>query len=253
MKKTFFAFFYGVALCATPLLTTPSNFSTTTQKALLSSATDEKTVLNEKLEIKKGWNVFLASKEGLDLKKTFSQNHSITIVAIFEPITKFWALYTDEKIPQKHLQLNFIEPHKTFFVLSEKDLELPIHSRTIDSICQKIIEDTELSLLYDTGNSKKKTLSLEQDISITSRYYNHEYNGIYDDSRVVLLYKKIPNAKKTTLLRYGPAVPKVLIEYAKAYENEFFYVYDYVEKSCYKGIFPSLEVPPFPLLQKIIK
>ena len=51
--------------------------------------------------------------------------------------------------------------------------------------------------------------------------------------------------------RYGPAEPKSMIRFAKEYEGKTFYMYDFYEKSCYKGFLPSMRIPPFAILQKL--
>jgi hypothetical protein len=87
-------------------------------------------------------------------------------------------------------------------------------------------------------------------MSAKSRYFSHHEKGIYNDTRIVLIYPKL-EAKTKRSYKYGPAMPKTFFEFSKEYEAKKFFVYDFKEQKCFEGIFPSMQIPPFPTLKEI--
>ena len=102
-------------------------------------------------------------------------------------------------------------------------------------------------MISGVGENK---LSKNQSLSIKTRYLTHHEKGIYNDTRVMLIYPNI-NTKGKATYRYGPASPKIAMKYAKEYEEKEFYIYDYKMRKCFKGYFPSMRIPPYPTLKEI--
>ena len=197
--------------------------------------------------LKKGWNKLTTNSEGVDVETTFSKDEE---VVVYEPVTKAWA---SSQPTNKQLYLKYIEPHMTFYVYASKAKEVKIVSSHIDAVCQKLLEDKGIKIVEDSALTKEATLSKDKTMSLFSRYFSHYDRGVYNDTRIVLLYKELATKEKKATYRYGPAEPKSMIKFAKEYEGEKFYMYDFYEKACYQGLFPSMKIPPFAVLRKISK
>lgn len=208
--------------------------------------------------IKKGWNYFGSTKDGIAIAKTFAQHKEIQFIYTYDKHSTAWAGYSPDKLllnkimQRRILLLKYIEPKKGFYVYSDKDVKVAVKSTSMTNICQKKIDTGKFETLLSSGVSKDMVFSETHDIGVKSRYLSHQKRGIYDDTRVMLIYSKLPkssSAKK--LLHYGPAVPKVMLSYDKKYQNKNFYMYDFFKKECYLGIFPSRKIPPFSTLKKL--
>lgn len=246
---------WSVSIAPSPL----QNFKCSSGEYLLLKSGDSKSsrLLHHKnfYAIKKGWNSLTSPKDGVDVAKTFS---NVEFVYIYEPRSKLWAGYSPKKeLMQKMksakiLELKYIEPKKSFFLLSEKAMRVAIASKAPNKECQKIIDSKEYELLQNSGASQKMSYNGSKTLAFSSRYFSHQREGIYNDSRVLLMVPKIQKFSKTKKLKkYGPAVPKIMIEFNEAFIGREFYAYDYLNESCYKGYFPSKKRPPSPTLKKV--
>lgn len=208
-------------------------------------------------KLKKGWNYIKSHEDGVDVEETF-EDDSIEFVYVYEDASEAWAGYSPKdklmtKIQDTRiLSLKYIEPKKGFFVLTKKDMKVKIKSTQINSICREKIENPDFDTILDSGVDSEYVYEKRKSIGIKSRYFTHHKQGIYNDTRVMLIYPKLQLlGKKNEMFAYGPAVPKTKIIFNKAYEGKTFYIYDYHTKECYKGILPSLKVPPFSVLKKL--
>lgn len=244
-------------LLANPLQGVDASFSKDVQKQLLQKLNSEHSsplYPKNRYTLSKGWNRLTTPKDGVDVIKTFQNIPEVKLVILHDNASKYWAgftLYQEVlKDIKEMLLLKYLEPNVTFFVLSEKAMMFEIQSAKMSETCQEILHDNKYEMLHDSGLTKEKAQSEDKSISINSRYHSHEYRGFYNDTRVTLMYKKIAKTSKK-ILRYGPAEPMVMLNYAQEYANQKFFVYDYLEKKCYQGIFPSLKMPPLPVLQEL--
>lgn len=206
-------------------------------------------------DLKKGWNTLSTPKEGLDVKKTFLD---VEFVYVYDQHSKTWAGYSPKsELMQKMqssgiLELKYIEPHKKFYLLSQKAMRVPIASKVPNEACQKIIKSNNYELLENSGASQQMSYSSRKTVAFASRYLSHQRKGIYNDSRVLLMIPKLNSfAKDRDFKKYGPALPKIKIAFNAAYIGREFYAYDYLNESCYKGYFPSKKRPPAPVLEKL--
>ena len=241
MKKVAAALCVSVALFANMTVTTAE-----LEKELAGkTATTQKLYEGSEYNLHKGWNRLLTNSEGVDVAKTFSEDE---VVVVYEPVTKVWASSQPTK---EQLYVKYIEPHMIFYVYATKAKKLKIESTHIDSVCQKLIDTKGFKLVLDSGLTKEATFSEDKTISLNSRYFSHYTRGVYNDTRIVMIYKELPTEVKKATYRYGPAEPKSMIHFAKEYEGKEFYMYDFYEKACYKGLLPSMKIPPFAVLQKL--
>ena len=209
---------------------------------------------------KKGWNSFSTTKNGLDVLQTFQKAYNVSFIFVYDKISAVWAGFSPNKeilaqmMSTRILYLKYIEPNKKFFLYAKSEGSIKIKSLKINKVCQKVISSSKYKTLRDSGNDSIMSYSNDKSIGVKSRYFSHYKRGIYSDSRIILIYPKLEKTKNRNKKgKYGPIKPKVLINYSKEYENRYFYIYDYYEKSCFKGIFPSIKIPPFATLQKVSK
>jgi len=225
-----------------------------TEKATLLkefSKASDKLYTDSSYELKKGWNSFTTPKDGIDIVKTFHDASKIKYVLTYYPKGKLWAIYAPHKSFRNMLFLKYLEPHITFFILAKKDTTVEIKSNHLNGICKSINKNTKkYASVTDSGIQRDYTLSSDAKILLQSRYYSHHDRGIYNDTRVTLIYPKIESDTKK-MFKYGPANPKIALKFPKAYEGKPFYVYDYKQKKCFKGYFPSERIPPFPMLREL--
>ena len=188
---------------------------------------------------------------GVDVKKTFDVS-TVELVVAYEPRSKSLATYspTDSQGQKEILLLNYLEPHVTFFVLAKSDTTLDIKSTELNESCRKIIQNNNYEYMTSSALNKEASSSEDKTISFKTRYLTLYERGQYNDTRVMLIYPKVDSNKKASY-KYGPASPKISISYAKEYEEKEFYTFDYKNKKCYKGIFPSMRIPPYPILEDI--
>ena len=207
-------------------------------------------------DLKKGWNYLHTPKNGLDVVKTFTNNEAVKFVYVYDQRSKAWAGFSAVDSINKELQntrilsLKYIEPYTNFYAYSSKAIKLNIEYTDMLSICKNKL-DLEHSMLFSSGANEKFSFDEKKTIGVKSRYLSHYRKGIYNDTRMALIYPKVKTSAFPKLLRYGPASPRMMINYAKEYEDKEFYVFDYFNKSCYKGIFPSMKRPPVPTLKKL--
>ncbi len=201
---------------------------------------------------KKGWNVFTAPKGGVDVPTTFKDVSTIKFVVTYDLQSKKWAIYSPNKNYHNDeiLFLKYLEPDVTFFVLAKEDTKLNLRDTTLNESCKEMAQNPNYKTLMDSGIDRAPTQNSDKTMSIQSRYYSNHEKGFYTDTRVMLIYPKT-NSKTKATYKYGPATPKVAFKFSKEYEGKKFYIYDYKAKKCFEGVFPSLRIPPFPVLKKI--
>ncbi len=212
---------------------------------------------NNRYKINKGWNYFATPKDGIDIVESFKDFKDIKFIYAYDKTSKAWAGYS----PQKELQskiastriltLKYIEPNVGFYIYAQKDLIVTVQGTTINKFCQDKIDDG-YTLLIATGIDKKPIYNKNKTLSIQSRYSSHYRRGIYNDTRVAMIFDDVVKKKSIEKLSsYGPASPAVMINYDLKYEDKWFFVFDYFTKECYRGMLPSKKVPPFSSLQKL--
>lgn len=213
---------------------------------------------SEFYNVKKGWNYFGSTKNGIAIEKTFSNYKEIKFIYTYDKHSSVWAGYSsDKEISNKMLQrrillLNYIEPEKGFYVYSDENVEVKVKSIAMAGTCKEKLDTGKYDTLVSSGANIDMAYSDAKNIGIKSRYLSHHKKGVYDDTRVMLIYSKQNiSSDEEKLLHYGPAVPKVMLAYEEGYQNSNFYVYDYLKKECYRGVFPSRKIPPFSTLKKL--
>jgi len=207
--------------------------------------------------LKKGWNSLNTPKNGVDIVKTFQNLQDVKFVFVYDKLSHAWAGYSpdkniDFKIKQTRiLSLKYIESNIEYFVYTSRGINVDILNSKVNKVCQKFIDSKEFNTLIDSIFSKSYTNSNNDNIGIKTRYFSHHKRGEYSDSRTLLIYPKIKLQNKTKQQKYGAALPKILVSYDVKYEDKEFYIYNYFDKNCYKGVFPSKKTPPFSTLIKL--
>ncbi len=244
-------------LLANPLQEVDASFSKNVQSQLLKklNSVDSSTLHNKNsYSITKGWNQLTTPKDGIDVIKTFENISTVKFVVTYDKESKYWAGFTLDQTILKDLKemllLKYLEPNVTFFVLATKNSYVRVKHATMNERCSKIIATERYNVLYDSGLTTENIKESKEPMIFSSRYHSHEYRGFYNDTRVALIYPKLKATSKATL-KYGPAEPTVMFHYAKEYAQKKFFVYDYLEKNCYEGTFPSKKYPPLPVLTKL--
>ncbi len=202
-------------------------------------------------QLKQGLNLLYAPNEGISVEKTFD-NTSIRLVQAYYKHAKLQATYSPSGLHKKGtLYLRYIEAQTPFAVVSKEALKIEIYSYRIEGICKKMQEDANYSYVIDSGKEKRFSISKDGSIALQSRYYSHHDRGIYNDTRVAILFPHLDNVSAKRVFTYGPVEPKVVIKYTKEYEGKRFYMYDFKDKKCYLGVFPSQKMPPFAILKQL--
>lgn len=208
-------------------------------------------------KISQGWNYFATPKDGIDVIRSFQKKDTILFVYTYDKRSHAWAGYSPSKILQKKiastriLALKYIEPKRGFYIFSLKDITLKTSGTTLNKRCKKIV-DKGYNLLIASGIDKKNIFNKDKTLSIRSRYSAHYRRGVYNDSRVALIFNKNKKQRiSKKLLSYGPIEPAVIVQYDKKWEDSWFFIFDYFTKECYRGMFPSKKVPPFSNLPKL--
>jgi len=257
MKKLMLFILLVPALFANSLQSVDTSFSKDVQKQLLkklNSVHSLKPHTKNTYTLKQGWNRLVAPKDGVDVIKTFQNIPEVKFIVTYDFKSKYWAGFTLDETVLKDIKemllLKYLESSTVFFVLSEKDIRLNIESSLVNQTCKKIMNQKGYETLLDSGLTSEAELSDNKDISINSRYSSHEYRGYYDDTRTLLIYSKADKKAKLTQ-KYGPAEPMTMLQYSSEYENKKFYIYDFLERNCYEGRFPSKRMPPLPVLRVI--
>ena len=251
MKKliSLLAFLFITSLY--PLSNLNSSFDDTLRAAFLKTLKFKTNKLYnlDRYYLKYGWNTLTTPKDGVDVINTFS-NSAISLVVVFDNISKKWAVYSPNNNSDEFLKLKYLEPNITFFVLATKEIELKIQSNIVNGNCKKELGKNSYLFIIDSGIEREATFLKDKTLSVKSRYFSNHEKGIYDDTRVMLIYPKLVDIKTKAKYHYGPAVPKLFLTFAKEYEGRKFYIYNFKERQCYKARFPSLKIPPFPILEK---
>ena len=219
------------------------------KEALLHLFSNRPNVLEVKkpFRYEKGWNIFTSPKEGIDIPRTF-RNKTGMLVATYEPLTKVWAVFPKPK-GKNEIFLDSIEGGVVFFVLTKDAGEIQLKSIPIAKPCSDIFHSDVYETLQDSGIDKSFAKNEKGTFFAESRYYAKHQKGVYQDTRIVVGIPKIEAKPTKYLYKYGPAIPKSYFLFTKEYEGKFFYVFSYHDKKCYKGIFPSQKIPPFPFLK----
>jgi hypothetical protein len=216
-----------------------------------------KTLLHHKnyYDLKKGWNYFSTPKEGVDVARTFSDAE---FVYVYDARSKAWAGYSPKKElmdkikSTRILELKYIEPKRGFYVLSNKAVRTEISSKLANEQCQKIMNDKNFDVIYDSGIDADFSYNGIKSIALKSRNHSHMRKGVYNDSRVAIMTPKIKKlSKNKKAKKYAPAIPKMMIHFNEAYADHEFYAYDFLNETCHKGFFPSKKRPPAPMMKKI--
>jgi len=194
--------------------------------------------------LKKGWNTLRVPADGIDIIATFL-HADIEALYHYDAERNLLALYRADAIAASvpgHLLPETLEPGEEFSLFAATAATIDIMPSGLTGTCLAYANSPDY--LHIEASGEKEPLNASKGIKLTSRYLPYQKKGFYRDSRVTLIYPNLPDSGAATL-RYGPANPRILIEYAKAYENRMFYLYDHFQKRCFTGIFPSQKVPPF--------
>lgn len=257
MKQFIFLLLFISMLPAKTLPEVSPSFGEKQQQQLLKKLTSLKKIKTHSSQtymIHKGWNQFSTPKAGINIIQTFKNISDVTFIVTYDKISKYWAGFTLKQDVLKDLKemlmLKYLEPNVSFFILSEKDLMLNVTSNRVNNTCKKYMKDKKYNFIEDSGIDNIPTYSSDNSIAVMPRYHSHFNRGFYDDTRIVLIYPNI-NTDKKAEKKYGPAEPFILVKYASEYKNRNFYIYDYLQEKCFKGVFPSRKMPPVPLLQEL--
>lgn len=205
--------------------------------------------------LKEGWNYLSTPEDGVDILRTFQDIKSVIFVYVYDQPTSAWAGFSSdlsivqEMLNTRILALKYIENNTGFYVYASQNEKVKIFSNKINKQCLKPISEG-YKYIIASGKDKKMVYDDEKTIGIASRYASHYRRGIYNDSRVALIYKEMKSQNKE-FSNYGTVKPKILLEYKKEREDSYFLIYDFLFKECYLGAFPSDKVPPFSSLKKI--
>lgn len=253
MKKLFTILLFCVSLFASSQAVTNS-FSPLERESLLKELLSSFTsIYNSKIyNLKNGWNKLDTPKNGIDVVKTFASVSQVQVVAAYDKVSNKWGVFTSEKMTdtKRLLFLKYLEPNTTFFVLANSSVSINIKSIEPSGFCKNIMNNNNYAHLTSSAFNKEAVHNINRSISIKSRYATEHEIGIYNESREMLIYPKIDTKGKATY-KYGPANPKAFLKYAKEYEEKVFYIYKYKTQKCYKGVFPSMRVPPYPILEEV--
>ena len=206
--------------------------------------------------LKRGWNTLTTPKDGVLVPQTFNTS-KVELVVAYDKTSKLWATFSnysnliapnmkDEKI----LFLKYLEPNTKFFVLAKSPTTIEIKSIEVSETCKNIMNDSRYDYIISSVLDLQPIVSKDNSITLKSGYFTHHEKGFYNETRVMLIYPKL-KTKNKAIYKYGPAFPKVAIKYAKEYEEKEFYIFDYKNNQCHKGLFPSKRVPPYPRLKSI--
>lgn len=206
--------------------------------------------------LKKGWNYLFSHNDGIDVEKTFKKYKEVEFVYVYDKAINAWAGYSGDEKLKAHISttriinLEDIEANTGFYLYSNRSAKIKIESKKINNICKEYMNNSKNLVITDSGMDTAISYNEDKSMGVKSRYIPHYRRGIYSDSRVMLIYPKIEVISKVKL-KYGPAKPKILLNFAKEYEGKEFYVYSYKDEKCFKGIFPSKMIPPFSSLKEL--
>jgi hypothetical protein len=207
-------------------------------------------------KLNKGWNRVVSAKDGVDVIATFEGQSGVDFVYTYEKKTAIWAGYSPKKkllekiLSTRLLGLRAIEPGKVFYIYANQAVKIPVRTIEIEGLCREKIKNRSYGFLVNSGLEESFSYDMQKSVGAKSRYVTHYRRGIYDDTRIVFIYPK-GFKKSAEMMKFGPAIPQLMLEYDKSYEGETFYVYDYLERACFEGVFPSMKLPPYPTLKKL--
>jgi hypothetical protein len=206
--------------------------------------------------IETGWNKLTTPKEGVDVIATFAEFTEVDFVYAYEKKTSIWAGYSpqtelmDKILSTRILGLRALEPETVFYVYARKPLRVVIRSLSITGECKRKAEEKGFATLINSGLAGEPSYNDDRTMSLTSRYVSHYKKGVYDDTRLALIYPKI-DKNSNEKRKFGPAIPQAMLQYDKNYEGLRFYVYDFLRRECFEGVYPSIKLPPYPTLKKL--
>ncbi|MEA2050286.1 MAG: hypothetical protein U9O56_06115, partial [Campylobacterota bacterium] len=198
------------------------------------------------LHLNKGKNSFINNYGSIDIEKSFGTK-DIQKVEVFDTVSKKYATYPYRK---NNLKLKSIEKGIKFYIYSTKKVDIQLYIKTPSKICQDFMRDKNYDYIEDSGIDRGLSINSKDSIAIGSRYYSNQLKNSYTDTKVILIYPKQNKVSKMKY-KYGPGIPKVMINYSKEYENKKFYIYDFFSQGCYMGYFPSVKIPPFRELRRV--
>lgn len=205
--------------------------------------------------IKKGLNIFQSPPNGIDVKKTFQNHAEIILVCAFDPSSKKWAYFSPSAYnpnDAQALSLKYLEPNVKYYVFASKSSNLMIYANMMNEQCLGLLHSGKYNFFVNSIFDNKAAVTQDKSLALQTRYLTNYEKGMYDDTRVALLYPKIhTHLDHKRVYKYGPAIPKIALAFVKEYEGKVFYVYDYKFGKCYKGVFPSIKIPPFPILKEL--
>ncbi len=200
-----------------------------------------------RISYEKGWNLFIAPAKGIDVPRSFQKSGGVEIVT-FDPVSKSWAVFPSRN-ENTTLSLESIEGGIPFFILAKQGGKAELFPIKITQPCQEIFRDNRYETLEVSALKEGFTKNVNETFYAKSRYRTHHQKGTYKDTRILIAIPKIHTQSTSPLYRYGPAIPKSYFLFSKAYAGKFFYIFSYHDKKCYKGVFPSPKIPPFPFLK----
>jgi len=203
----------------------------------------------QELHLHKGLNTLsLHTRDAVDVVATFQPFKKKIQLKMYDTLTQTWGYYPP-LTPHKGATLAFIPPKREFFIFTPKPLRVTLHFHTMkEGKCTTL--QSSMQTLLDQGDDTNYTFSPKHDIAVASGYLTHHQHQKFSDNRVMLFYTQLQGEKHASY-RYGSAIPKVAFKFAKQYEGKIFYLYSYYDDTCYKGVFPSQKIPPFPFLKKM--
>jgi len=202
---------------------------------------------NKVYHIDKGWNYLLTPKEGLDIIAMFENIDSIKKIYLTDKNSKIIASYPKSK----KILLKFLEENNYFYLYSTKSFILKINSTSISDKCQEIINGKKYKVLLSSAFDGKLQYHQDDAIGVRTRYIPNFKKNSITDTRILLIYPKVKNVTYKALFKYSPILPYVFLNFAREYEGKHFYIFDYYQKMCYQGLFPSPKIPPFATLRSL--
>ena len=254
MKTIVTLLLISMTLFANPLQTVSNSFSDTERELLLKEFYNSSSTLHTSniYQLKRGWNKLTTPENGIYPDKSFKDISKIKYVVTYDDVSKYWAMYAPDKQDQKDsfLFLKYLEPNVTFFILAKEDLKVQTYAKEINQSCLKLMNSPEVDTILSSVLNKGFSFNDNKTMSMKTRYLSHLKKGIYDDTRILLIYKK-QNSKEKATYKYGPGEPRANLVFTKEYEAKKFFIYDYKLEKCFAGVFPSPKIPPFPTLREI--
>ena len=182
------------------------------------------------------------------MRKKKSRSSLLFLIVFVATIAGVIYIYNSETFERK---MPIVTADNEIYWNLKEPIKVDVKSTMVSKACQTKMDDESYETLLDSGIKREKSFSHDGSVALESKYLSHYKRGVYNDTRAILIYPKLKELSKKKLYKYGPAQPRTHVYYDKAYEGKLFYVYDYLDKSCYEGIFPSMKIPPFSSLKKL--